>query len=53
MVEQQAGALLVGVVEGLAAIVVGLADSGSAIQHVGHIRDTDTLRPHGVSRQPG
>ena len=40
VVEEQPGALLVGVVEGLAPVVGRLADV-----HVGHVLDTDALRP--------
>ena len=43
VVEQQAGALLVGVVERLAAVVIGFASQF----HVGHVRHTDALRPVG------
>ena len=44
VVEQQAGALLVGVVEGQAAVVGSIAASRT---HVGHVRHTDALRPGG------
>ncbi len=50
MVEQQTGTLLVGVIEGHAAVRGAITVSGS---HIRHIRDTDALRPGGHLRRLG